>query len=288
MAGERLTTGSGPRRRVLFGLLDADSWSWASVKAFGWFVLIIFMLGYVPDRAYYFTVFPTIDLGILAWSPVNLCPAENEDLPCPAPAGAVLPWQPSPAQINLPAPRTNGSAVIVGSKLLYIGGSAEADGAPTDTVYVSNLYSGGNFSEWSAGPALPAAVKDASVAVMGSEIIVLGGTNAAGKPTTNAWVAKVDAATGALGDWQTAKEAGLPIELPEARSSAAVAVAGDGLFLVGGIGPNGVVDSVWRSAPTADSSSPGTNSGRSPPTDRDRSWSRCCRWPRRSWRSWPV
>ena len=108
MAGERLTTGSGPRRRVLFGLLDADSWSWASVKAFGWFVLIIFMLGYVPDRAYYFTVFPTIDLGILAWSPVNLCPAENEDLPCPAPAGAVLPWQPSPAQINLPAPRTNG------------------------------------------------------------------------------------------------------------------------------------------------------------------------------------
>ena len=49
--------------------------------------------------------------------------------------------------------------------------------------------------------------------------------NAAGKPTTNAWVAKVDAATGALGDWQTAKEAGLPIELPEARSSAAVAVA---------------------------------------------------------------
>ena len=46
------------RRRVLFGLLDADSWSWASTKATFWFVVIILLLGYIPDRAYYFTSSP--------------------------------------------------------------------------------------------------------------------------------------------------------------------------------------------------------------------------------------
>ena len=27
-----------PRKRVFFGLFDADGWSWASVKAIFWFV----------------------------------------------------------------------------------------------------------------------------------------------------------------------------------------------------------------------------------------------------------
>ena len=92
------------RKRALFGLFDADGWAWAGVKAAFWFVLIIILLGYIPDRAYYFTVFPTIDLGLLAWSPVNLCPPENEDLPCPAPVGATLPFFPSPPDFR--APRT--------------------------------------------------------------------------------------------------------------------------------------------------------------------------------------
>ena len=77
------------RRRAVFGLLDADGWTWATIKATFWFVFIIFVLGYVPDRAYYFTVSPTIDLGFNAISPINLCPADNQTLPCPAPAGAV-------------------------------------------------------------------------------------------------------------------------------------------------------------------------------------------------------
>ena len=67
-------------------------------------------LGYIPDRAYYFVVSRTIDLGILGWSPVNLCPPENgPDMPCPVPAGAVLPWQASPAEAALPQPRTQGA-----------------------------------------------------------------------------------------------------------------------------------------------------------------------------------
>jgi hypothetical protein len=51
------------RKRALFGLLDADGWAWASVKAAVWLVIIILMLGYIPDRAYYLTVNRTVELG---------------------------------------------------------------------------------------------------------------------------------------------------------------------------------------------------------------------------------
>ena len=50
-----------PRRRAFFGLFDADGWGWASAKAIFWFVTIIMLLGYLPDRAYYFTVQRTVD-----------------------------------------------------------------------------------------------------------------------------------------------------------------------------------------------------------------------------------
>ena len=108
MAGQTLSTGSSGRRRVLFGLLDGDGWTWATLKAAFWFVLIIMLLGYIPDRAYYFTVFSTIDVGVNVISPINFCPPSNRTLPCPAPAGAPLPWDPSPAQLALPGPRTDG------------------------------------------------------------------------------------------------------------------------------------------------------------------------------------
>src|SRR3982751_1848016 len=105
MATQTLSPGPLPRRRrVFFGLLDGDGWGWAFLKAFFWFVVIIFLLGYIPDRAYYFTVNRTIDLGILAWSPVNFCPPADEGLPCPPPQGAVVPWHPAPPQPAPPGP----------------------------------------------------------------------------------------------------------------------------------------------------------------------------------------
>ena len=73
-----------PRKRAFFGLLDADGWAWAGVKAAVWLVLIILLLGYIPDRAYYFTVQKTVDLGLLAWSPINFCPPSNLTLPSSA------------------------------------------------------------------------------------------------------------------------------------------------------------------------------------------------------------
>jgi hypothetical protein len=51
------------RRRTAFGLFDADGWTWATIKATFWFFTLIFLLGYLPDRAYYITVSPTIDVG---------------------------------------------------------------------------------------------------------------------------------------------------------------------------------------------------------------------------------
>ncbi len=236
--------GSGlivPRKRALFGLLDADGWGWAGVKAFVWLVIIILMLGYIPDRAYYLTVNRTVDLGVLAWSPVNLCPAENESLPCPAPVGAVVPWHPSPGEVALPAPRTDGTAVQLGTKILYIGGS---DGTSAQsTVYVAQVAGTGNFDRWTEGPALPEPRSDASVVAVSGTIYVIGGLGADGAPTTTVYSLTPDPQTGALSEWQPVDA----LALPEGRAAAAGVAAPDGLLLIGGEGPDGPVTTTWKS-----------------------------------------
>ena len=126
----------------------------ASLKAFVWLVIIILLLGYIPDRAYYFTVNRTIDLGLLVWSPINFCSSENETLPCPAPRGAIVPWHESPTELALPQPRTDGTAIQLGTKILYIGGS---DGeAATSTVFVAQTSGTGTSTSGSRGPNCPA------------------------------------------------------------------------------------------------------------------------------------
>ncbi|MEX2010778.1 MAG: kelch repeat-containing protein [Chloroflexota bacterium] len=241
-------------RRAFFGLLDADGWGWASLKAFFWFILIIFLIGYIPDRAYYFTVNRTIDLGILAWSPINLCPPENGDLPCPAPQGAVLRWETSPTSpvdISLPAPRTDGALVQAGRQLLYIGGS---DGtAASNAVYVARTSGTGNFDAWTVGPSLPAPRSSAAVASLGGSIYVIGGLDASGQPTTTTLVLSPNSQTGDLGTWKTAANAtdadvAKPIDLPEPRAGASLVALGDGLLLVGGAGPDGApTNTTWKS-----------------------------------------
>lgn len=228
-----------PVRRPLFGALDPDGWTWAGLKAIFWFIVIILVLGYIPDRAYYFTVNKTIDLGILAWSPVNLCPAENHGLPCPAPAGAVIPWESSPAELALPAPRTAASAAQVATHLMYAGGS---DGsAPATSVFVSE-FKNGAFGPWATGPALPAARTEAGVAVLSGVAYLVGGAGPDGKPTNTVWSMKADE-SGALTTWTPV--AG--VLLPEARAGASVVALSDGLLVVGGRGPDGKpTSSVWK------------------------------------------
>jgi N-acetylneuraminic acid mutarotase len=248
MAEQALSTGSTTRRRVLFGLLAADGWAWASLKAVFWFVLIILILGYLPDRAYYFTVFPTIDLGVNPATapssyvtPINFCPASNADLPCPAPDGSVVPWQVSPKELALPGPRTDGALVQVGSKLLFIGGS-DGKTASAD-VYVAEIVGGSSFDKWKSGPALPEPRAGAAVAFTNGAIYVIGGTDAAGKPTKTVYELDPNTQTGDLGQWKTVDAAALPA----ARTAAAVAVTSDGLVLVGGNDGTGPTATVWKS-----------------------------------------
>ena len=140
MAQQALPAGRATTRgRALFGLLDREGWGWASIKAVFCLIIIIFLLGYLPDRAYYFTVNRTIDLGILAWSPINFCPPSNESLPCPPPVGSAIPWEVAPAELSLPAPRVDGSVAQSGSTLLFIGGS---DGTKPTTGWISRRRSG--------------------------------------------------------------------------------------------------------------------------------------------------
>jgi hypothetical protein len=229
------------RQRALFGLLDADGWGWASVKAFVWLIIIIFILGYLPDRAYYLTVGRTVDLGVLAWSPINLCPPTNETLPCPAPVGAVVPWELSPPEVNLPQPRTDGAVLQVGSQLLYIGGT---DGTTAQsTVYVARTVGTGNFDKWTPGPALPAPRADASVAYIAGSIYVIGGRDASGAPTTTVFLLKPDGQTGALGEWSKVDA----LVLPEARSDTSLVVTPDGVLLMGGRNATGPVATTWKS-----------------------------------------
>jgi hypothetical protein len=243
MAQQALEAGSTvPRKRALFGALDADGWAWAGVKAATWLVIIIIMLGYIPDRAYYLTVNRTVELGVLVWSPVNLCPPENETLPCPAPVGAVAPWHPSPAELALPAPRTDGSAIQLGTKFLYIGGT---DGTtPQSTVYVAELSGQGNFDAWTEGPALPEPRAHASVLLASGSVYVIGGFGPDGAPTTTVYTLTPDATTGALGEWTTAPE---ELTVPEGRAAAAATSAPTGILLIGGEGPDGPVATVWKS-----------------------------------------
>jgi Kelch motif protein len=241
MAQQALGPGTAlPRKRALFGLLDADGWGWASVKAAFWLVIIIFMLGYLPDRAYYFTVGRTVDLGVLVWSPINFCPPTNGSLPCPAPVGSTVPWETSPPELSLPVPRTDASAIQVGTQILYFGGS---DGSKaTDTVYVATTVQVGNFDKWAEGPKLPAPRANASVVYVAGSIYVMGGTDDKGAPTDTVFVLSPDSQTGQLGQWQTAAN----LKLPEPRTQAAAAVTPDGLLLVGGRNANGLVDTTWK------------------------------------------
>ncbi len=229
------------RRRALGGLLDADGWTWAGVKALFWFILIIIVLGYIPDRAYYFTVQRTVDVGLLAWSPVNFCPPENETLPCPAPGGATLPWHPAPAEVQLPAGRVDGSGAVIATTYVYAGGS---DGrAAVADVFISHAVGTGNLDKWSAGPALPEARTDAASVVVGSTMYVIGGNGPDGKPTTTVYSLTIGN-DGKLPDaWVTNDK----LALPAARAGSSAVSVSDGIVLLGGTDGTAATNSVWKS-----------------------------------------
>ena len=245
-----LPAGRPVHRRALFGLFDSDGWGWAFTKAMFWLLVIIMALGYIPDRAYYFVVSRTIDLGILGWSPVNLCPPENgTEMPCPVPAGGIVPWQASPTEVALPQPRTNGAAAQLGKNLLYIGGSEGTEGAaPSAATYAATIEAG-NLGPWAEGPALPAGRADAAITTLSGTAYLVGGLGPDGAPTDTVWSIGLDPDTSALGTWKPVQNAKKEdITLPEPRSGAAVVAVTDGILVVGGRGEDGnPTSTVWKS-----------------------------------------
>ncbi|MEP7360451.1 MAG: kelch repeat-containing protein, partial [Chloroflexota bacterium] len=241
MAQAALPPGS-VRRRTMFGLVDVDSWKWATIKATFWFLLVIFLQGYVPDRAYYLTVSPTVDLGFNAISPINLCPAENDrgarKLPCPAPAGAIIPWDASPPELGLPEGRTGALAYTSGSTLYLIGG--ETPSGATASVVQTTASEDGNLATWTEGPALPAPRTHATVLNLSGVPYVIGGLDANGQPTQTVYVGTVD--EGNVTGWTEATDLALPVPLSDAVSTSTPS----GLYLFGGRTPDGLSDKVWE------------------------------------------
>lgn len=237
-----LPAGRPIKRRAMFGLFDPEGWGWATTKALFWLAVIVVVLGYVPDRAYYFIVSRTLDIvGTPGVSLVNLCPPENgSTMPCPVPAGGILPWQGSPPEISLPQARTGGDAAQLGTTLLYIGGS---DGkAPSATTYITKIDKG-TFGTWSAGPTLPAARNDAAMAILSGTVYLAGGLGPDGAPTDTVWSIAVDPDTNALKDWAAVKD----VKLPAPRSGAAAVAVADGIVIVGGRdADNKVTSTVWK------------------------------------------
>lgn len=227
------------RRRTMFGLLDADGWTAAFLKALFWFLTIIVLLGYIPDRAYYATVSPTVDVGFNVASIVNLCPPGNRDLPCPAPAGAVTPWEPSPSEVMLPEARTNAAGVQSGTGLYLVGGTVGTQA--TASVLQTTGTTDGNTDRWIEGPALPEPRTQMSVTSLSGVPYVVGGLDAAGAPTDTVFIGAVE--NGVLTGWEANEEMRLPQPLSEASAVATPA----GLYVFGGRGADGPLATVYRS-----------------------------------------
>jgi hypothetical protein len=235
-APRALESGNVPPKRVLFGLFDASGWGWAGVRAILWTLVIIMMLGYIPDRAYYLTVSPTVELGLNGLSLVNICPAENEGLPCPAPNGALLPWK-SGTATDLPGGGVGGGLVQAGAHLYYIGG-----GVGTTETAVAEVGPDG-LSSWSAGAPLPAPRTDIAAVFFAGKAYVVGGSNLSAKATTNVYVGIPDVTTGLITSWEPTAN----LELPSARAGVALVVVSDGIILIGGRDAAGMAQTnVWK------------------------------------------
>lgn len=227
------------RRRTAFGLFDADGWTWATIKATFWFFTIIFLLGYLPDRLYYFTVSPTIDVGFNVISPVNLCDGRNSGLECPAPAGATVPWQEGDEGITLPQPRADAAAFNI-SENIYIAGGRDEQGI--SATVLGTVLEEDNLTGWSEAAQLPEPRADAAAVVSNGVPYILGGLDADGNAATSVFRGIIE--EGQLSGWEDNEELALPVAVSDA---AAVATA-RGIYLFGGTVDGQASDAVYLAA----------------------------------------
>src|SRR6266542_2429894 len=222
------------RKRIFFGLFDAQGWTWATVKALFWVLFTWAALGYLPDRAYYFTVLKTIDVNAfiglervfgLQQPPffpiVNFCPPSNGTIPCPAPPGGMTNWQTSPVELALPEARTEATILQAGTRL-FVAGGLGPDGKAVATTFVTQRLDlpleqtggvpvqTGNLVPWKTGAALPEARSDMTSTSYLGKLYLVGGKGPDGKPTTTVWVGTPDRTTGEIDQWDAPAELALP------------------------------------------------------------------------------
>jgi N-acetylneuraminic acid mutarotase len=133
--------------------------------------------------------------------------------------------------------------VGAGLETLLVGGT-DPTGTPQASVFATVIRPDGNIDAWSQGAALPAPRAQAAAVFFTGTAYVIGGLGADGQPTDTVFAGTPDVATGKITTWTESTD----LKLPAPRAGASVAVASDGIFLVGGTDGKGPVNTVWKSA----------------------------------------
>ncbi|MFC1572656.1 right-handed parallel beta-helix repeat-containing protein [Candidatus Eisenbacteria bacterium] len=114
----------------------------------------------------------------------------------PTTDGRILSWSTTPP---LPEARADHAAIAVGGFIYVIGGN-DSTGAPTTTVYRSEITSDGSLGAWQAMPSLPLPRRGHGAALQRNEIMVVGGREG-GIPRRDVFRAWIDDETGTLSSW---------------------------------------------------------------------------------------
>jgi N-acetylneuraminic acid mutarotase len=147
--------------------------------------------------------------------------------------GQVGAWASQPA---LPAGRAFHASVVAtpfnsrvkGAGYLYVlGGSQDAAGTPTTTVYRAPLTADGGLGTWESLGALPAPLHSTDAVIFRGEIYIAGGSTTGNAPVATVYRSRLDS-LGALGPWQTLTA------LPSARTYHGLTQFGGYLYVFGG------------------------------------------------------
>jgi N-acetylneuraminic acid mutarotase len=158
------------------------------------------------------------------------CTSDPEPTASPAPRASGLRWT---SLSPVPTPRTEVAAAVAGGRIYVAGGF----GPPDNTVSVVEVYDI-TADTWETGPELPIAVNHAMAVAVGQTVYLLGGYLAVGGPSDQAFALSD-------GGWEA-----LP-PMPEPRAAGGAAVAGGRIYVVGGVGPDGVADNTMVFDPTS-------------------------------------
>ena len=242
MAQQALTAGmTVPRKRALFGLLDADGWA----------------LGVGQGRRLVGRHHHDARLhpgpGVLLHGRPDRRPGRHrlvadQPLParrtrrCRARRRSARSCRGSPRRRSWPCRRADRRLrVQVGTRLLYIGGT---DGTTAQsTVYVATTTGHRQLRGWTPGPALPAPRTDAAVVVRRRQDLRDRRHGRRRRADDRPLRADPDSATGELGEWKPSRRP----DPPEARTGAAAVATADGLLLIGGSNAAGPVATTWKS-----------------------------------------